>query len=495
MTELMLQYLNESSSQFDLVMMKVQAVTEAAERQLAINYNEAELKVMQEAGTDDDLAYLREEADKSFGETIKKTIDKIIAAFTEFFHKIQERIIALVRKKETVDTVDKIEKKIKMFPLLGKKKVTIENTDAQVKVCDEHLSKLAKLKAKVSSGQTVTSEDVSEVHESFVEKHGKAIGVAAAVTVTAAAAFAIMKKRMSTIDKEASQDYQTSKKDLEDMKKLDGAGVGSVASMIAREIAAVSKQKMTDLVNGVANIGPQLKKAFGAAKDAAFDAKMAARYSKAGEAADAAIRGGKKAVLNSKAGKAAGKAIVTGALVHKLNGKPDFSSTDDTSDDGSYLGEESEDQAAASSQQKVEDMVSDEVKEEGPVETAPAATDPIDSLGKVDVWSSVMNDLDGSAEERGDGSCASTGCNENATDTFDTLYKKIFGDAAPNPSDDAAITGGKPNNDKMIADLYKDVMAEVKGKNPEVKPVEPLKEGIAKESTFDALMKEISELV
>ena len=480
MTELMLQYLNESSSQFDLVMMKVQAVTEAAERQLAINYNEAELKVMQESGTDDDLAYLHEEADKSFSETIKKTIDKIIAAFTEFFHKIQEKIISLVRKKETVDTVDKIEKKIKMFPLLGKKKVTIENTDAQVKVCDEHLSKLAKLKAKASSGQTVTAEDVSEVHESFIEKHGKAIGVTAAVTVTAAAAFAIMKKRMSSIDKEAAQDYQVSKKDLEDLKKLDG----TVASSIAREIATISKQKMSDLVNGVANIGPQLKKAFGAAKDAAFDTAMAARYSKAGEAADAAVRGAKKKI---------GKAAATVALTAKPNGKPNMESAEDS------VEEETDDQTAASSQQKVEDMVSDEVKEEGPVETSPGAApttaDPIDSLDKVDVWSSVMNDLDGSAEECGDGSCTSTECNENATDTFDTLYKKIFGDAAPNPSDDAAITGAKPNNDKMIADLYKDVMAEVRGKNPEVKPIEPLKEGIAKESTFDALMKEISDLV
>lgn len=438
----MMQYLTESSSEFDLTMMKVQAVCEAAQRQLVINHNAAEIKVMQESGTDDDLRYLYEAADKSYDDTMNKAIDKIINAFTEYYHKMQSKVINLVRKKETTDVVDKIEKQIKMFPLLGKKSVIIENTEAQVKACDEYLSKLAKLKAKAKSGQTISAEDVSALQNSFSDAHGKVMGVASSKTVKASAAFTLLKSRMKSLDKDVTAVYNAGKKDLEDLKKVDSA----IGSALARAISTISKQKMDDLVRGVANINPQLKKAFGKAD---------------------------KEVSKDK----------DGEKKKGLMGLFKKESTDDSAPPDT------------AEQSKMEDnALSDAMKEEAPVDSV--GTDPIDSFDKLDAWGSVIDDLAGAVPVPSDecGTECGTSCEENATDTFDTLYKKIFGDAAPNPSDDAALTGGKPNNDKMIADLYKDVMAEVRGKNPEVKPAAPLKEGIGQESVYESLMKEIESL-
>lgn len=463
MTELMEKYLAEASAIYESTSMKVEALMDAAGRQLAINHNEAELKVMKESGTDDDLNYLYEEADKSFVETAVKAIKKIQESIAKFFADLRDKILTMLSEKDAKGTLNKIETKVKMLPLVGRKKVPIEDIEAADKACDEAEASLAKLAAKKKAGQNVTSEDVAEVEKSFLEKHGKAIGAGAAILITASALIVALKKHVGSMNSETKAIEASTSRDLAAYttlaEKANDPKDVSFWQAISRARARVGKEKGNNKFRWFSNGMNAIKKVLGM------------KFTNENGDTEQRVRGHKgMSIITPKQ-----ESVETPAL------------------------EETEDQAAASSQQKVEDMVSDEVKEEGPVETSPEATptaaDPIDSLDKVDVWSSVMNDLDGSAEERSDGSCASTECNENATDTFDTLYKKIFGDAAPNPSDDAAITGGKPNNDKMIADLYKDVMAEVRGKNPEVKPIEPLKEGIAKESTFDALMKEISDLV
>lgn len=456
MTELMEKYLAEASSLYESTSMKVNALMDAAGRQLAINHNEAELKVMKESGTDDDLAYLYEEADKSFAETAVKAIKKIQESIAKFFADLRDKILTMLSEKDAKGTLTKIEGKMKMMPLIGHKKAPVEDIESADKACDEAEASLAKLAAKKKAGQAVTADDVSEVEKSFIEKHGKAIGAGAAVMITGVALVAALKKHIGSMNQETKSIEAATSKDLAMYTTLAEQATEtkdvSFWQAMSRARARVGKEKGNNKFRWFSNGMNTLKKFLGM-KFTNSDGDTEQRIGK-------------------------GVSIITPKNKNESVETPALEETDD--------------QAAAASQQKVEDMVSDEMKEEGPVESTPES-DPIDALDKVDVWSSVMNDLDGSTEGCGDESCAE--CNENATDTFDVLYKKIFGDAAPNPSDDAAIPGGKPNNDKMIADLYKDVMAEVKGKNPEVKPVEPLKEGIAKESAFEALMKEIGELV
>lgn len=186
-------YLTEACDSFDLTLMKVDAVMEAALRQLDINYTKAELKVMNENGTADDYRYLCEEADNGLLETISKSIKTIIDNIVKFFSGIKDRIISAFTKKETKDVIDKIDKKTKLFPLLRKKKVIVENIDKQEKLCEEHKSKLLKLRAKACAGNAVSNEDFEKEHESFISKHRTAIGVGAAVTISLGTLLALFK--------------------------------------------------------------------------------------------------------------------------------------------------------------------------------------------------------------------------------------------------------------------------------------------------------------
>ena len=135
-------------------------------------------------------------------------------------------------------------------------------------------------------------------------------------------------------------------------------------------------------------------------------------------------------------------------------------------------------------------------KEDGDDDGVPA--DPIDAVAN-DPWSTIMNDLGlnqdvsipGDDSDECGTECGANCKTEGATDSFETLYKKIVGESDPSPSDDAALDG-KPTNDKLLADIFKDVMNTAKGlegNQTTVKPVEDIKE-----SAFDQLMAELENL-
>ena len=66
---------------FDIQMMKLDAFTESVDRELAINLQKAELKLMMEDGTDSDRAYLEAAAEEGALVKFKKMIQGVIDAF------------------------------------------------------------------------------------------------------------------------------------------------------------------------------------------------------------------------------------------------------------------------------------------------------------------------------------------------------------------------------------------------------------------------------
>lgn len=262
MVEEMNLFLTEACQQDDLVTMKIRAILEAADRELSINYHEAELKVMKENGTDEDLAYLREKAEEGLLNTVIKALEKIAEAVVAFFSRIKDSIIELVTNKENKEAVEKIEKKVKLFPLLGRKKVVVENFNEQSKVADAHLTKLSKLKAKLSSKQNVTADDVNEVEKSFIEQHGKAIGVGAAVTVTVAAAIAFIKKMMGDA-KNFAMDAEKACKAAIDAGKSMAPKVDNprVVTALVDAQTSIIKQKQKDFISAMQSAIKQVKEA------------------------------------------------------------------------------------------------------------------------------------------------------------------------------------------------------------------------------------------
>ena len=243
--------MTEASNSFDLTNMKIDAVNNAIFREAEINYQEAELKVMQEGGDIDDLSYLCEGVASDVFTKVKKVIKAIIENIKKFFSQLKTRVIAIFTKKETTEQLDKLEKKTKIFPLFNKKKVVIDNTDAQIKCCDEHLDKIKKLNAKAKAGQEVTVDDVDEVKQSFLEKHGKLVGVAAAVTIALGAAIALIKKRSKNISTDivaVEKDANTFESDV--LKNVEKYNDPSVATAITRVESELSKAKANDIIQG-----------------------------------------------------------------------------------------------------------------------------------------------------------------------------------------------------------------------------------------------------
>ena len=266
------EYMESINNDYALSMMKVKAYMEASYRQHEINRMESELKVMNENGTDDDLNYLYQEADNNLGDRVKAAIQKIIEAFTNFISDVKDKIIKLFTSKERKDQIDKVEKKVKIFPLLGRKKVIIEDHDKQKSVYNEHMSKLDKIKAKIKAGHGVTKEDIDEENKSFAEKHAKAIGAGAVITVTLLTAIGIYKKRADKTAQDIGDVNKNTQLALRDAKQLPGP----LATAYAESVSSASKTYVNDNVRSLSGIMKSVSEGIKKAKNTQVDTKRVA---------------------------------------------------------------------------------------------------------------------------------------------------------------------------------------------------------------------------
>ena len=276
MIETVDKYLTEAYRRLDIGVAKVDCFTEAAVREHEIMYGQAELKVLKESGTADDLAYLYEEADQSLIERLVAALKKFKQMIIEAFSKIKDKVLSTIGSKEQKENLDKLEKKVKVFPLLGRKKIIVEDYDKQKKVADKHMSLLDKLKAKLKSGQKVDPDDVDEVEKSFMEEHGKTIGIAAALTVTLVAGIAIVKHMMgksgeelSETQKKAAESIDEGIKNVQDPKVSDPV----TAQKIAKTQAKIAKTAAEDFTRTMADIMTKIKQAIRGTKNTVVDTK------------------------------------------------------------------------------------------------------------------------------------------------------------------------------------------------------------------------------
>lgn len=261
MIEIIDQYLSEASQAYDLFSMKADAVMESAIREVGINHAEAELKVMQEHGTYEDLAYYYEEAKNGLVESVVNTIQRIKEAIIKFFSAMKDKILTVMGKKENREAIAKIEKKVKLFPLLGKKKILVEDYDAHLKNSEKTLSQLAKLKAKLKSGHDVDPEQIHDIKKSFLEEHSTLIGVSAAITITVAAGLTVIHKMTDksgpTLNKLEKTATDACNECIEIAKKCDNP---AVAHILAETITTVSKTAQEDYVRSYSGVVSAIKK-------------------------------------------------------------------------------------------------------------------------------------------------------------------------------------------------------------------------------------------
>ncbi len=247
-------FLTEASSAYDLNVMRITAVVEAANRQREINFHEAELKVMQESGTDDELTMLLEAAESDFVENIRKALDKLRQAIVEFFSKCRQKLVELMSKRDDQNALDKIKKRLKLLPIIGKKKVMIEDYEEEQKIYEKGMKGMNNLAAKLDGGQEVTPDDVSAVINDFDEAWDSAIGAANAKTVTVADAINEAQKLIAKGSNDLKAREDDALKAIERAKKEAEKVNANVANQIANGICHFTKTAQTGFhrcVNGI----------------------------------------------------------------------------------------------------------------------------------------------------------------------------------------------------------------------------------------------------
>ena len=417
-------YLTEAEQSFDLSLMKVGALMEASKRQLEINYTAAELKVMQENGTDEDLAYLLEEANNGLLESGKAAIKKILDAIIKFFSDLRDKVSSTLFSAANREKLEQIQKKIKLFPLIGKKKVVIEDVAKHEKNADKHLSDLAKLHAKAKSGQNVDVSDVDKAQKSFMEEHGKLIGVGAAITVTVAAAVGILVafnkggfQKLQKSEKEAKEKVSDIQDDVENGKIPPSTG-----TKLAGAFSSIVKTKETTVVRSISGMFSSIRSAMSGFKEkqeekknTKVDVKKALKLLNATESSDFELDDIDQILLESDDAGAVDNSPAETPESEESSSSDDNSSSNDSSD------------------MKTEDGELDD-----PIDSIPTVDDEPDT----DPWDDVMRD---DPEET----------------TFESAYSKFFDDITL-PASDGGISGAKPSNEKIISGLFSDIMASAK---------------------------------
>ena len=203
----------ELSDKFDTRNMKINAYLESTIRQFNINTEHAQLKVIQESGTMDDLEYLEEQANEGAIAKIKAVIQKIIDAFKEFISTLKSKVVRVICNRETKSTLNKVQQKIKFNPILARKKVKVIDKKKPLKIikqyqskCDKHISRAKAGVFKESEIQSIYSD-----RDKYDADYKKAVaGTAALITIAVSklvqeinAEYGQLPKHIDGIDKEA----------------------------------------------------------------------------------------------------------------------------------------------------------------------------------------------------------------------------------------------------------------------------------------------------
>ena len=218
---------------------KIDIYCESVNDQLAIDLKKAELFVMKESGTDEDLAYLEGGAIAEAGERLVEAIKAIIESIRKFIHEMKIKAMAMVSKIETKKAIEVVEKKVKFNPFIRKKKVETEDHDKKFKAFEELLADAKKLLARIKAGRSVDVEDVEMIAEKIEKRDNDKF---AKITLTLDNALASLKKQSDKIGERIDDVYKNNiqpllddAKDLADKAAFEStAAIKKLASTISR---------------------------------------------------------------------------------------------------------------------------------------------------------------------------------------------------------------------------------------------------------------------
>jgi hypothetical protein len=175
--------LESADDEFNKTFERFKAYSKASYDEYQNNLKEANMKVIEESGTPDDLIYLENQASEGFLVRSAKTIEKMISTFIEWLKKKIETVKEFFTSKKVKDTLDKAEKISKENPKFKNKEVEIPDLEAIHKEQQKIKDKINKKRAEYKSGKRNIDKDLDDIDEELikVEKTKKAITVTVGV--------------------------------------------------------------------------------------------------------------------------------------------------------------------------------------------------------------------------------------------------------------------------------------------------------------------------
>jgi len=173
---------------FDKLFEQCVMFAEASYQEYKTNLKEAELKVIQESGTPEDLIYLENAAKEGFLVRTGKTLKKIIDSFLTWLKNIIESIQSFLNKKENKEALEKAEKLAKENPKLKSEKIEVTDIKKMERIYDKHEAminkKIAMFKAKKFSANDM--DDLDEIEKSYNKEKAAAKKVTVSLSIAAA---------------------------------------------------------------------------------------------------------------------------------------------------------------------------------------------------------------------------------------------------------------------------------------------------------------------
>ena len=238
----------ESEKQLNIAITKADIFTEASYKNLEINRQEADLKVLTESGTYDDLNYLYEAASEGFVNKVKKAVEKIADSLVEFINKIVTKVKSVFGTERAKKTLDAVEKAANSNSKVKNKKITIKDGSKAEKEIQKEIDGLRGKLSRFKVGRA-SKADIKSVDESISRINKKKVALIAGTTViTVGAGIVLLRKLISETDSDNGSAIKDAKNNASQIK-MEGVDTSDEAVLKATQkihsgIATLVKDKL-----------------------------------------------------------------------------------------------------------------------------------------------------------------------------------------------------------------------------------------------------------
>ena len=263
---------------FDIRMMKLITYENSVYDNLDITLDTIGLKAMCENVSygDPNLDYAISEAVSDAMSKVKGMIDSIIKTFMQFVNDIKIKILTKITSAETTVAIDKLEKKLKFNPFLQKKKVTIENLNAETKLFKKTRADIQKIVAKVKSGKVPDGSELVSIENDFDSALDGYKTDRKGTTTTVAGAFKLvkeMKGKMAGMIDSCQKETRSALESINDATGSEHANSEQALSKCASLYAKVGREEINSIVRFFKNTLSEVKNAASVTDNQPVDGK------------------------------------------------------------------------------------------------------------------------------------------------------------------------------------------------------------------------------